>query len=169
MRVLGAILAGGQSRRFGSDKAEARIDGRKLLDQVADALRPQVNHLVVAGRDWPGLETVPDLPKPGLGPLGGLAGALDHAWRHDHDVVLSSGCDIIGLPANIVRQMGVGPAVVADLPIIGLWPATMRQPLLSWLEDSQNRSVYAFADHIGARRIILDANLRNINRPEDLA
>ena len=30
MRLLGAILAGGQSRRFGSDKAEAVLGAERL-------------------------------------------------------------------------------------------------------------------------------------------
>ena len=168
MRLLGAILAGGQSRRFGSDKAEALFAGKTLLDHVAEAFRPQVAKLVVAGKQWPGLETVADIPKAGIGPLGGLAGALDHAWRHDFDAVLSSGCDVIGLPADLPALLGTGPAIVADIPIVGLWPVSVRTTLIDWLADRQNRSVYRFADHINARRVALDASLRNINRPEDL-
>ena len=169
MRVLGAILAGGQSRRFGSDKASALLDGKPLLDHVADALRGQTKALVVAGRAWPGIESVTDLPSPGLGPLAGLAGALDHAWRHDFDAVLSSGCDVIGLPENLAEQLGTAPSIASDLPIIGLWPVALRTSLLEWLADPQNRSVYAFAAHIGARKVDLKASLRNVNRPEDLA
>lgn len=168
MKVLGAILAGGQSRRFGSDKAEAFFEARALLDHVADALRPQTADLVVAGRKWPGLPHIADLPEAGIGPLGGLAGALDHAWRHDFDAVLTSGCDVIGLPNDLVDRLEPAPAIVADMPIVGLWPVRMRTALLNWLSDSANRSVYRFADHIGARHINLEAELKNINRPEDL-
>ncbi|MEQ1549832.1 molybdenum cofactor guanylyltransferase [Sphingorhabdus sp.] len=168
MRLLGAILAGGQSRRFGSDKAEALFEGKPLLDHVADALRPQVADLVVAGKQWPGLETVADIPEARIGPLGGLAGALDLAWRHDFDAVLSSGCDVIGLPSSLSALLGIGPAIVADMPIVGLWPVSVRTTLIDWLADPQNRSVYRFADHISARRVELDVPLRNINRPDDL-
>ncbi|RDV02492.1 molybdenum cofactor guanylyltransferase [Sphingorhabdus pulchriflava] len=168
MKLLGAILAGGQSRRFGSDKAEALYEGRALLDHVADVVRPQVTELVVAGREWPGLSKAADLPEAGIGPLGGLAGALDHAWRHDFDAVLSSGCDVIGIPADLAERLDAGPAIVADMPIVGLWPVSMREVLLDWLSDSANRSVYKFADHIGARRVELGTPLRNINRLDDL-
>lgn len=168
MRLLGAILAGGQSRRFGTDKAKALFEGKPLLDHVADALRPQVADLVVAGKQWPGLETVADLPEAGLGPLGGLAGALDHARRHDFDAVLSSGCDIVGLPTNLSAILSSGPAIASEMPIVGLWPVSARTTLIDWLADPQNRSVYCFADHIGARRVALDAPLRNINRADDL-
>jgi molybdenum cofactor guanylyltransferase len=168
MRLLGAILAGGRSRRFGSDKAQALVDGKALLDHVADALRPQVDALVVAGREWPGIESVADIPEAGLGPLGGLAGALAHAWRHNFDAVLSSGCDLIGIPADLGVQLGEGPVIVDDQPLLGLWPATLAEPLAEWLADPQNRSVYRFADAVGARRIALPVSVRNANRPEDL-
>lgn len=168
LKLLGAILAGGQSRRFGSDKARAPYQGRPLLDHVTDVLRPQVDALVVAGRDWPGLRRVDDLPRPGLGPLGGLAGAIEHAAQGGYDAVLCSGCDILGLPADLAGQLGAPPAIIADIPVVGLWPAGIGDALLDWLQASGRHSVYAFADHIGARRVSLRDRLRNINRPHDL-
>ena len=80
----------------------------------------------------------------------------------------SPGCDIIGLPTSLYALLGTGPAIAEDMPIVGLWPVSARTALLDWLADPQNRSVYRFADHINARRVALDASLRNINRPEDL-
>jgi molybdenum cofactor guanylyltransferase len=169
MRVLGAILAGGQSRRFGSDKAKALFEGRSLLDHVADGLRPQVEALVVAGRAWPGLPSVADLPVASLGPLSGLAGALGHARQYGFGAVLSSGCDLLGLPDNLVEQLGAGPAIVEDMPVVGLWPSDLAEVLTTWLADPANRSVYRFADHIGARRIVLAVSLSNVNAQTDLA
>jgi molybdenum cofactor guanylyltransferase len=168
MKLLGAILAGGRSRRFGSDKAMAQFEGRSLLDHVVDSLRPQVDTLIVAGREWPGLESVTDLPEPGLGPLGGLAGALDYAERNGFDAVLSSGCDLLGIPANLSAQLGEAPAIVDDQPLLGLWPAHLAQSLAEWLANPQNRSVYRFADHVSAKRVQLSTSVRNANRPEDL-
>ena len=70
MQGIGAILAGGRSERFGSDKAEARLDGRRLIDWVADALAPQVTQIVFCGRDEPGRHCLADRPESGIGPLG---------------------------------------------------------------------------------------------------
>ena len=168
MKILGAILAGGQSRRFGSDKAIAHYQGKALLDHVADALRPICADLVVAGREWPGIATVVDRPESAQGPLGGLAGALCHARAHGFDAVLSSGCDIAGLPDDLLAQLGEGPSILDDLPIVGLWPASLSESLLHWLIEPRNRSVYRFADHIGARRVAAPAGLIHANRPSDL-
>lgn len=168
MRILGAILAGGQSRRFGSDKALAEYQGHRLIDHVTDALQPQVDSLICVGRASAEGELVTDLPRPGLGPLGGLAGALDHARRHGYDAVLTCGCDILGLPVDLVQQLGAAPSIVADMPIVGIWPQSAADELLHWLETTDRHSVYTFADHSGARRVRLRSPLRNINTQADL-
>jgi molybdenum cofactor guanylyltransferase len=168
MKTVGAILAGGQSRRFGSDKANALLEGKPLLEHVAATLGPQVDMLVVAGREWPGLASVPDFPTPGLGPLGGLAGALAYAELAGFDAVLSSGCDLLDIPHNLIKTLGLGPAIIDDQPLLGLWPVAVADTLTSWLMDKRNRSVYRFAAHIGACRVPLSFAVRNANRPQDL-
>jgi molybdopterin-guanine dinucleotide biosynthesis protein A len=77
--ILGAVLAGGQSSRFGSDKALAELDGRTLLARAVEALQAQCDAVVVVGREDAPVPTLPDRPRPGMGPLGGIAAALHHA------------------------------------------------------------------------------------------
>ena len=169
MKILGASLAGGQSRRFGSDKAEALFEGKALLNHVADALRPQCGEVVVAGREWPGITSVTDVPQSGLGPLGGLAGALAYAQSNGFDAVLSCGCDLLGIPSDLAKQLGAAPAILGDIPIVGLWPSAFADTLAVWLAEPANRAVYRFADHIQARRVPTPASITNINRASDLA
>nr|WP_240319187.1 molybdenum cofactor guanylyltransferase [Deinococcus wulumuqiensis] len=76
-----AITAGGQSSRFGSDKALACWQGRTLLDHVAAGLAGCERRLLLAPRgrySLPGWEIWPDA-RPGEGPLAGLETALTHA------------------------------------------------------------------------------------------
>ena len=76
--LAAAITAGGQSRRFGQDKALYELDGVPLLNRVADSLQHASPRLLVApaGRyRLDGWQTVPDL-RPGQGPLAGLETAL---------------------------------------------------------------------------------------------
>jgi len=166
--ILGAILAGGQARRFGSDKAQAIVDGVTLLDRVAKALAPQVDALVVVGRDWPGIARVEDRPSPGMGPLGGLAGALDHACRHGFGAVLTSGCDLPELPDGLLERLTPGPAVIAGQPLLGLWSADLLTRLLHHLEVGDDRSMRGWIAAAGARRVEPDAPIANINTPEEL-
>ncbi|MDT8369296.1 MAG: nucleotidyltransferase family protein, partial [Longimicrobiales bacterium] len=82
-RVLGVILAGGGSTRFGSPKAAARIAGRPMAGWVRRALEPHLDEVVIVTGD-PSLAALlpirsrPDA-LPGLGPLGGLFTALGWA------------------------------------------------------------------------------------------
>ena len=69
MRLLGAVLAGGRSSRFGSDKAEALLHGRSLLDHAIEALSAQCDSVIVVGREHHGTPSIPDRPRPDLGRL----------------------------------------------------------------------------------------------------
>lgn len=170
-RILGAILAGGRSTRFGSDKALATLDGRALIDRVADALAPQVDALIVVGRSHPGMAGVADRPAAGLGPLGGIAGALHHAATHGFVQVLTVPCDAPFLPAGCRDHLsGAGRAAyLADLPVVGWWPSSAAALLDELLAGGGSRSVRAFADRIGAVGIAGLDGITNINTPDDLA
>lgn len=166
--LLGAILAGGQARRFGSDKAHALYEGARLIDRVAAALLAQCDSLVVCGRTEPGFTSIPDWPEAGLGPLGGLAAALRHAEAGGFSQVFSAGVDVPDLPHDLAASLaGTGAAIIESQPVVGLWPASA-YALLDAFIASGGRSLYRFADHIGARRVDLPATLMNVNYPEDL-
>jgi molybdopterin-guanine dinucleotide biosynthesis protein A len=125
--------------------------------------------VVVCGREEPGFVCVPDWPEPGFGPLGGLAAALRHAGEHGFDGVLSAGVDVPDLPYDLAATLaGEGSAIVASQPVVGLWPASAAPALEAFLNGG-GRSLYRFADHIGARRMELAVPLMNVNRPEDLS
>lgn len=94
----GYILCGGQSRRFGSDKARQRIDDHPLITHVARQLAPVCGNLwAIADRPDKyqdlGLSTLADL-RPGQGPLGGLQSALAHAAElGTSDWIVLASCD----------------------------------------------------------------------------
>lgn len=172
MRTLGAILAGGRSRRFGSDKALATWRGSTLIERVLAALRPHVDAVVICGRDWPEEFSLADRPAPDLGPLGGLNAALAHGLANDFDRVLSAPCDVPTITPLLLRQLNTcdGPAVIGDLPVIGMWPTALAPRLDCYLAKGGSRSVTAWARACGAVALsVAHAGLpRNINRPEDL-
>ena len=114
MRMLGAVLAGGQSSRFGSDKALAILHGRPLIDQAIAALACQCDAVVVVGRDSAPVQALPDWPAPGMGPLGGLAAALRHAAAHGFAQVLACAVDSVGLTDTLAAELGPAPAYVAS-------------------------------------------------------
>lgn len=170
VKILGAILAGGQARRFGSDKALALLDGVPLIEHVAVALGAQTAAVAVCGRTHAGLIALADRPAPGLGPLGGLAAALHHAACAGYTGVVSVGCDVPRLPADLVATLiGDAPAVVAAQPVIGWWPAPFAARLDAHLASGADRSLRGWAAAVNARAVALGRPLANVNRTEDLA
>jgi molybdopterin-guanine dinucleotide biosynthesis protein A len=167
MRVLGAILAGGKSRRFGSDKALARYEGQCLMTHCIAALRAQVDALVVCGRQWDGLISLPDRPVADAGPLAGLNAALHHPG---FDAVLCVPVDVHPLPRDL-RAMLEGDAarVLASQHTIGFWPVELAATLDAHLARG-HRAIGGWIAHSGAVRVP-DAGLGliNINRRADLA
>lgn len=78
--TTGAILAGGQARRMGSDKALVDFRGRPMIQQVSAALTTAGLDVLVVGRKSAtvGARAIPDAPGWGSGPAVGLLTALQH-------------------------------------------------------------------------------------------
>ncbi len=171
--LLGAILAGGQSQRFGSDKAVALLAGQSLIDRVAAALAPQVDSMVLVGRDGQAsdIAAIPDRPLPGLGPLGGLNAALHHARAQGYPAVMTVGCDMPILPPDLAERLRATgcPSFVEAIPIIGLWPTDLADRLDIFLASDRRRSMRGWAAEIGAATLSLAEELPNINTPDDLS
>jgi len=165
VRILGAVLAGGESRRFGSDKAEALLDGKRLIDHAAASIAPFCETVVIVGREG----GVPDRPGPGLGPLGGLCGALLYGAENGFDAVLTTACDVPDLPEALLSTLvAAALAVVADLPVVGVWPTTLAERLAAYLENGAPRAMRIWREAAGATLVPWPDPIRNINRPEDL-
>ncbi|MGH6617454.1 molybdenum cofactor guanylyltransferase [Sphingomonas sp.] len=166
--VLGAVIAGGASRRFGSDKALASIDGKSMLAHVIEALRPQVDDVVVCGREWPDVTVLPDLCRRRIGPLAGLEAALEHATKRRYRAVLSVPVDTLPLPGDLLLRLdGSGPAVLHEQYLIGYWPITCLDPLRRHLQAG-SRTVRGWIAEANVRRVAEPFSICNINFPDDL-
>jgi molybdopterin-guanine dinucleotide biosynthesis protein A len=86
------ILAGGASRRMGTDKSQLRIDTQTFTERIAETLHRLTDSVTIVGRtlDNSVLPTVPDV-YPQWGALGGLHAALNAANREWAVVVA---CDL---------------------------------------------------------------------------
>ncbi len=167
--ILGAILAGGAARRFGSDKALAEWNGKALIDHVVAALQPRVDAIVICGRDHAGPPAIADRPRGGMGPLGGLAAALHHASVNGFSSVLSVPCDTPVIASDVfaaLEQAGAN-TYLRGLPVMGLWRSAHSALLDALLRDGSDHSMRAWAACVGAMAVDVPAPV-NVNRIGDL-
>jgi molybdopterin-guanine dinucleotide biosynthesis protein A len=175
------ILAGGQSSRFGSDKARALLGGHALVRVVAECLGPVCrNTSVVAGRADQyadlGLRTIADR-QPGRGPLAGLDAALADAPAGSW--VLLASCDLAGATAGLVQpllQLCDAPARAVAYrrehwePLPALYHTDLR-PLVTNRLAAGAASLQGLLDEAGAVAVLPGPDwpkVLQVNTPEDL-
>jgi molybdenum cofactor guanylyltransferase len=107
-----AVLAGGQSRRMGTDKALLPLvaGGPPMLAVVLDRLSAVADETIVVADDRPryaalGARVVPDLSRH-VGALGGIQAAI--AWSA-HEYCLVVACDMPFLSLPLLRRMAAEP------------------------------------------------------------
>jgi molybdenum cofactor guanylyltransferase len=191
VKVVGLLLAGGQSRRMGGgDKSLRPLGGVPLLVRVIERLRPQVDALVLNANGDParfekfGLPVVPDSVPDFAGPLAGVLAGLDWAAAHhpDSHYVVSVATDAPFLPADLVARLTEGrekaDAALACAasggrphPVFGLWPVRLREDLRRAVVEEAIRKVDLWtARHRLVTVPFADQPIDpffNANRPED--
>lgn len=167
--ILGVVLAGGRSSRFGSDKALAVLGGKRLLDHAVERLGAWCDDVVVAGRESAVAKGIPDWPQPDMGPLGGIAAGLRHAEENGFDSAITCSVDSFDLPADLPDLLATPPCYLADQPVIGHWPAGAARALETILTTDGKHSLRQFIDTIDAIAVKTAAKPANINTPADLA
>lgn len=163
MPCAGAILAGGEARRFGGrPKGLERVGGVRIVDRVALALAAVVDAplLLVANEpaaaSWlPGARVVPDVFA-GRGPLVALHAALHHAAS---DVLVVAWDMPFVTPAllRLLRERGHGTAAVVEReggvePLCAFY-ARACEPVAERLLGAGERRADALADAVAAVRI----------------
>jgi len=126
------ILAGGKSSRFGSDKGRQLVDGVTLIERLYRIFSSQeLNRIfLVAGSK----ETYSDLQIPtildsipNLGPVSGVATALEHRERHGDCIEGKAGsdwclivtCDLLEWHPAWVDRLSEGMSTAVDMAVSG--------------------------------------------------
>ena len=80
-KILGVVLAGGKSKRFGEDKSQVKLEGKILIDYILSEIIDEFNEtLIVANQNINFIQSskislIKDF-KEGQGPLGGVLSAM---------------------------------------------------------------------------------------------
>ncbi|MCS7261227.1 MAG: molybdenum cofactor guanylyltransferase [Anaerolineae bacterium] len=107
MRVSVAVLAGGQSRRMGRDKAFLSVGGKPVIQRVFERVAPLSDDLILVTNTpdkyaaYTDYRIVGDV-HPGKGSLGGVYSALIAA-RHPHCLIVA--CDMPFLNTRLLKYL----------------------------------------------------------------
>jgi molybdopterin-guanine dinucleotide biosynthesis protein A len=188
-RCTGVILAGGNASRYGgAPKGLERVGGKRIIDRVADALRPATDDLLLiandpAARDWlPDVRRAADV-RPGLGSLGGIHAGLVHAGT----AVLVVAWDMPFVPTGLLTALRRAGAD-ADVAVAESGSRRGVEPLCAYYGpgcvraierrlDADDRRVIGFFDDVTVARLDAAVVARfgdpsiifmNVNSPDDL-
>ena len=110
--ILGAILAGGQSKRMGKDKLFLEINNKKLIEHTIDKVKKYLKEvIIITNQDNEyfsknNLITVKDCIEGQLGPLVGILTAMK--WAKENltkcSWIATFPCDTPFFPESIIRS-----------------------------------------------------------------
>jgi len=185
--VLGLVLAGGRSVRFGGEKAAAILNGKPLLlwaterltavcPAVAVNARPGTEAERLAG----GLMVLHDRPGDPDGPLSGVRAGLEWAAGRGAGLLAVSPCDAPLLPDDLfprliaaAREHGAAVAETPDgpQPQVAVWPVSALPLLETALAGGAHPPTWRMLQAAGAHPVRFDdpAAFANVNTREDLA
>ena len=97
--LIGLVLAGGQSRRMGQDKALMRYQGRTLIDNASLLLQSASCDKVLISRNAPGFlnDRIED-----AGPLSGVHAVLNALSQSDNHN--GNPCELLVLPVDMPQM-----------------------------------------------------------------
>lgn len=183
MHGLGAVLAGGLSTRFGTDKARAPLAGTSLLERAVATLAAVFDQVVVLSSDpdhaVDGVERVPD-HRTGVGPLAGIEAALGVARRHDLDGAFVLACDLPLVEPEAIRALldalgdsaAVAPARDGPPgfePLCAFYRTSCLAEAGRLLEAGRG-GAHGLLEQVGGRKVVLATGpFLNVNTTSDLA
>ena len=192
--LTGAILAGGHSSRFGSNKALFAPDGETLISKAAGLLRSVAREVLVSASqtnagdyDFLGLEIVVD-QHPDSGPMGGLETFLQRCttpWLLvltcdmpfvDKDTLIRMISSLTGEPDNALYQRDRPHALAWQRcdGSISPFPLLIERSALPKIQSRMRTgslSMKGLLSDLDTYYIMSPYNrlLSNINRPDDWA
>ncbi|MCK6628692.1 MAG: molybdenum cofactor guanylyltransferase [Anaerolineae bacterium] len=162
-----AILAGGQSKRMGRDKAFLEVGGRPVIERVIGQVQTLTDDLFISTNSPEkyahlGLPLVPDI-YPDKAALGGLYSVIQAA-RHAHVLVVA--CDMPFLKVALLQYLiDLAPQADVVVPLINpLQPETLHAVYSKNCLPAIERRV--LADQLRLIGFFADVTVRYVEREE---
>jgi molybdopterin-guanine dinucleotide biosynthesis protein A len=188
-KILGVVLAGGKSLRFGEDKSQVKLNNKSLIDHILSEILTEFKELLIVSNNSikfnksEKISIISDF-KNNLGPLGGVLTAMkwikdnnkDYQWistfptdtpffknqilKDFHDKINLKNGKLFFIKSNNTRHN-----------IFGLWSIDLADKLEKDLENG-DRKVEDWANKVGVNIIDMQFEKNdpffNINTKEDL-
>ena len=188
--ILGIILAGGKSSRFGEDKSIAKLGDKTLLDHTINKIEKEFTEILVISNNKEfnfknnKIHVVEDCIEGQLGPLVGILTAMKWVKKNNKNYkwIASFPCDTPFFDMKFISELKIKIKETSKKliflnsdkkrhNIFGLWSVDLIETLE---EDIKNglRKVEIWADKIGYEKININTKefdmFLNINTKEDL-
>ena len=188
--VLGVILAGGKSSRFGSNKSLSNLANNKLIEHVINKIDTYFPKILIVSNDISlkienkKIKIIKDCIEGYLGPLVGVLSAMKYAnsYKNKYKWIITFPCDTPFFNRIIIEKM-IEKTNLAEEKIyfvkdkkqrhniFGIWSTSLEKVLEDDLKNNF-RKVDLWADKIGCNFIEKDIQneneFLNINTKEDL-
>ena len=186
--ILGTVLAGGKSQRFGEDKSQVKLGGKLLIDYILSEIIDEFNEILVVSnnlinfKECKKISLIKDFKKD-LGPLGGVLTAMKWVKENNKDYQWIS-----TFPADtpffknqilkyFLKKINIEEGKLFFIKsnntrhnIFGLWSIDLMDKLEEDL-DKGERKVEVWANSIGVKNINMKFEDKdpffNINTKED--
>ena len=188
--ILGIILAGGKSSRFGEDKSIAKLGDKTLLDHTISKIENEFTEILVISNNREfnfknnKIHIVEDCIEGQLGPLVGILTAMKWVKKNNKNYkwIASFPCDTPFFDIKFISELKIKIKETSKKliflnsdkkrhNIFGLWSVDLIETLE---EDIKNglRKVELWADKIGCENININEEkfdrFLNINTKKDL-
>lgn len=170
--ISGVLLVGGASRRFGSPKALALLDGETLAARAWRTLGAACDEVLAVGKTADGLALPFPLLDDGAAervPLAGVIAGL-RAARHDLCIVLPVDCPLVD--AEVIAALAAACAGAAAHPASGPLPGAFRRSALPQLEAALAAGELGLWRALAGLAVTVvavdEAKLADVDEPADL-
>ena len=188
--ILGIILAGGKSSRFGEDKSIAKLGDKTLLDHTINKIEKEFNEILVISNNKEfnfknnKIHVVEDCIEGQLGPLVGILTAMK--WviinKKNYKWIASFPCDTPFFDIKLISELKIKVKETSKKliflnsnkkrhNIFGLWSMDLIEILEKDIKNSF-RKVELWADKVGYENININEEkfdrFLNINTKKDL-
>ena len=185
--VLGVVLAGGKSQRFGQDKVEANLGNKTLIEHTLDKIKFKFKDVIIVSKktNFKNYKIINDCIEGQLGPLVGVLSAMKWIKKNNkpYEWVATFPCDTPFFNIKIIDEFIKFSKTKDSLlyfvksnkirhNIFGLWSLSLIETLEEDIIKNNYRKVEKWADKIGVKIINVDDNKKdfflNINTKDDL-